>query len=890
MLELNKKTIELLNETANYASKNNLPVVSWLVFIKTLLSNIENDEYLKEIFNKVKIDINKLNQFIDSYLQSLKEKYSFWFESFIWNSESFTKSFYNAINDSVFIAKEFWDKVINYDVILLSLLKNDDEVIYLFEKFWVNYEKLNKVIKKVRWNKKITNENDEIKVNVLKQYGRDLTQLAKEWKLDPVIGREEEIRRTESILIRRTKNNPVLVWDAWVGKTAIAEWLAQKIVKWEVPEVLKNKILFELDMWSLMAGTKYRWEFEERLKEIIKELEENKDKIILFIDEIHTVVGAGKTEGSMDMGNMLKPALARWTLRVIGATTINEYRQNIEKDPALERRFQPVYVEEPSKEDSIAILRWIKGSYEAHHWVRITDAAIIAAVELSMKYIADRKLPDKAIDLMDEAAAAVKMGISTMPEELVKMERQIRTLEIEKESLKIEAKSTSDKVLKEKSEKRVDEIEKELAELREQFNTLKAEWESERQLVIDSKKIKEEIKKLEHEAEIAEKQTDYNKVAEIRYGKIPELQKKLKEAEEKIEKAKSEWRLVIKDVVEPEDIANVISRWTGIPVTKLVQSEREKLAHLEDYLKKRVIWQDHAIVSVANAIRRSRAGLQDPNRPIGSFLFLGPTWVGKTELAKALAEFLFDDEKALTRLDMSEYMEKHSVSKLIGAPAGYVGYEEWGQLTEAVRRRPYSVILFDEVEKAHPDVFNLLLQILDDWRLTDSKWRTVDFKNTIIIMTSNIGSQEIIEKLSDENNKKEKDYKKIREELEKEILDKQLSHFFRPEFLNRLDKIILFNPLNKNILKEIVELQVNSYTRLIEKEKWIKIELTESAKKYLSEKWYDVKYGARPLKRAIQTYLIDELADKIIDEEIKEWNKVIIDYNEKNNELTFNIK
>ncbi len=849
-----------------------------------LLAMLDQDDgYVPMILKKLDIDTKQLKLDLQSKianLPSVNGNYQ------IWLSYQLNTVFSTAEN----LMKQMNDQYLTTEHLLLAMLKDNTDVAKEFLlPLNISYDKVKEVIDEYRNGENIQSQDPEASMDTLKKYGRDLTQLAEEWKLDPVIGREEEMRRTIQILSRRWKNNPVLVWDAWVGKTAIIEWLALKIVKWQVPDSLLDKRIVELDMWALMAGTKYRGEFEERLNAIMKELEKAEWKIILFIDEIHMVVGAGKTEGSMDMGNMLKPALARWTLRVIGATTITEYRQNIEKDPALERRFQPVYVDEPSKEDAIAILRWIKWAYETHHGVRITDGAIVACVELSMKYIADRKLPDKAIDLMDEAAASVKMWISSQPEELLKLDRKIRTLEIEKESLKMEL---GDGKKDEKESKRIKEIEKELSWLREQYDTMKAEWESERQLVIDSKKLKEEIKKLEHEAEIAEKQTDYNKVAEIRYGKIPNLQNELKKSEENIEKAKTEWRLVIKDVVEPEDIAHVISKWTGIPVTKLVQSERDKLAHLEDYLKQKVIGQDHAITSVANAIRRSRAGLQDSNRPIGSFLFLWPTWVGKTELAKALAGFLFDDEKALIRLDMSEYMEKHSVAKLIGAPAGYVGYEEGGQLTEAVRRRPYSVILFDEVEKAHPDVFNILLQILDDGRLTDSKGKTVDFSNTIIILTSNLWANEIMDKMQEkikdgDFNSKEAD--QVREDLEKSLMD-NLQNFFRPEFLNRLDDIIVFNPLSDKVLRMIVDIQVKKYIRMLEEEKDIKLTLTEKAKDFLAKVGWDPIFGARPLKRAIQKYLLNTLSLDIISWKITEWSDVKVDKFDKEEKLVFQVK
>ena len=746
--KLTKKTIEILQNSINKSQQYDIPVINWILFLDSILDEYDNDEYIKELFKSLKLKKEELKNVVDRYLVMLQEKYAFNFWWFIWEP-SLSQEFHRAINDSVIIAQKLWDKLINYDVLLLSLLKNDKLLNSIFEQFWISYEKLEKSIKKVRWNKKITGEDSEIKVNVLKQYGRDLTQLAKEWKLDPVIWREEEIRRTEQILTRRTKNNPVLVWDAWVGKTAIVEGLAQKIVKWEVPEILKNKILFELDMWSLMAWTKYRGEFEERLKEIIKELEENKDKIILFIDEIHTVVGAWKTEWSMDMWNMLKPALARWTLRVIGATTLNEYRKYIEKDPALERRFQPVFVDEPTREDAIQILKWLKERFETFHKLKINDDAIIAAVDLSVKYIADRKLPDKAIDLLDEACSSVKMWISEEPEELLKLKKKIQHLETELEWIKL-LKSSS------YNNEQIKKLEKQISELKKEYTNKKIAWESDRRIIIKMWELKKELEKKRNLVKQLEKEWEYKESAKIKYEDIPKLENELKKLEEKVEKLKKEGKLVIKDEVSKEDIAKIISASTWIPVDKLIWEEKEKIKLLDKILKWKVIWQDEAVEEVAKAIKRARAWLKDPNRPIWSFLFLWPTWVGKTELAKQLAIELFDDEKAMIRLDMSEFMEKHSVAKLIWAPAGYVWYEEEWYLTWAVRRKPYSVILFDEVEKAHPDVFNLLLQILDDWRLTDSKWRTVDFKNTIIIMTSNIWSQEIIEKLSEETKRKRK--------------------------------------------------------------------------------------------------------------------------------------
>ncbi len=708
----------------------------------------------------------------------------------------------------------------------------------------------------------------------LEVFGRDLTQSARDGNMDPIIGRESEIRRTMQILSRRTKNNPVLVGDPWVGKTAIVEWLAQLIIKGEVPDMLRDKQLIELDMGALMAWAKYRGEFEERLKAVLHELEEADGWVILFIDELHTIVWAGKADGAMDMGNMLKPALARWKVRVIGATTLNEYRQYIEKDAALERRFQPVMVDEPTKEDAVAILRWIKDRYESHHGVRITDDAVVAAVDLWIKYIADRRLPDKAIDLIDEAAASVKMWVTSMPEQLAKIEKNMRTLEIEKWALKLE-KWTKDK-------ERIKEIDMQLQDLHDQFTKGKQAWEHDKTLLVKAKQIKEDIMKLTHEADIAEKATDYGKVAEIRHGTIPSLEKELIALEKTLEEAQQAWTVTVKDRVEAEDIAAIISRWTWIPIQKLIASEKEKLLQLEEYLGNIVKWQDQAIWVVSHAIRRAKAWLKDPSRPIGSFLFLWPTWVGKTELAKALATFLFNNEKALIRLDMSEYMEQHAVSKLIGSPPWYIGYEEWGQLTEQVRRKPYSVLLFDEVEKAHPDVFNMLLQMLDDGHLTDSKWRTVNFKNTIIILTSNLGAHKIMEELQgvkDESLLAEK-----RVALEKNILHDLQGHF-RPEFLNRLDDIIVFNPIGDRILQQIVQLQLQRLAELLEQEKEITLSVSDDAAAFLGRVWLDPVFGARPLKRTIQRYLLDKISSIILEWHITSSDSIFVWYNKENNDI-----
>ena len=761
-------------------------------------------------------------------------------------------------------AQQMKDEYISVEHVFMGMLQRPGRVAgELFKQFGITPEKFMQVLSAVRGNQRVTNDNPEDTYNALQKYGQDLVDLARKQKLDPVIGRDQEIRNVIRILSRKTKNNPCLIGEPGVGKTAIAEGLAQRIVRGDVPENLKDRIVFSLDMGALVAGAKYRGEFEERLKSVLNEVKKSEGKIILFIDELHTIVGAGKTDGAMDAGNLLKPMLARGELHCIGATTLDEYRQYIEKDPALERRFQPVQVDEPTVEDTISILRGLKERYEVFHGVKISDNALIAAATLSDRYITDRFLPDKAIDLVDEACAMIKTEMDSMPSEMDDLAHRITQLQIEQVSLKKETDALSQSRLK--------DLEKELAELQDKFRSMKAKWENEKNAIGKVQSLREQIEQTNAAIEKAQREYDLNKAAELKYGKLPQLQKQLEE-EEKIAAAKKEDSL-LRDRVTDEEIARIVARWTGIPVEKLVEGEREKLLHLDDVLHQRVIGQDEAVTKVSEAILRSRAGIANPNRPIGSFLFLGPTGVGKTELAKALAQALFDDERNMVRIDMTEYMEKFSVSRLIGAPPGYVGYEEGGQLTEAVRRKPYSVVLFDEVEKAHPDVFNILLQVLDDGRITDSQGRTVDFKNTVIILTSNLGSDII---LNDLEQRRANGSNELSEEAKHQI-DQLLKSKFRPEFLNRLDEIVYYKSLTKDEMRKIVDLQLNDLRKRMDEGKHLKLEVTTAAKDFIIDSAYDSVYGARPIKRFIQSRVETLIAKAIIQGSYTEGNTLTVD-------------
>ena len=846
MINYNKMTIkaqEALQDTVKLAESLSHQMLQVEHLTYSILT--QKDGLIRPLLQKLGVNLDMTAAEIKSILDSLPKVSGSM-------QPTLSPDAQKAIDYAFDMAKKMGDEYVSTEHLLLGAVEHAGYSLRkIFASNSIDEKNINKAIKEIRGSSKIVDQNPEDKMNTLEKYTINLTEAARNGKLDPVIGRDEEIRRVIHVLSRRTKNNPVLIGEPGVGKTAIAEGLAQRIINGDIPESLKNKVIAVLDMGGLIAGTKYRGEFEDRLKAILKEIKESNGEIILFIDEIHTLVGAGATDGAMDAANILKPSLARGELHCIGATTLDEYKKYIEKDAALERRFQPVIVKEPSVEDTVSILRGLKEKYEIHHGVRIKDSALVAAAHLANKYIADRFMPDKAIDLIDEATARLRMEIDSMPAELDELERRARQLEIERQALKKETDAAS--------KTRCDNIEKELGDLKE--GTLSTQWNNEKNIIKQSRDIKEEIENTRHQAELAERSGDLEKASQLKYGTLVELAKKQEEVTEKL-KDIQHGKAMLKEEVDEEDIAEVVSRWTSVPVTKLLEEEADKLLNMESYLHKRVIGQNVAIKAVSEAVRRSRAGLNDPKRPMGSFIFLGPTGVGKTELAKALAEFLFDTEEALIRIDMSEYMEKHSVAKLIGAPPGYVGYEEGGQLTEKVRRRPYSVILLDEIEKAHPDVFNILLQLLDDGRLTDSKGRVVNFKNTVVIMTSNVASQNIMEEFSQTGSLEEK-YEKINQ-----IAINELSMYFKPEFLNRVDDIIVFHPLTKENIAEIARLLINGVAKRLA-ELPIGLEVDDNAIDLIVQSGFDVTFGARPMKRAVQRMIENLVAESIIKGETK---------------------